>query len=166
MDKILTNDQIYVLVQEASKKSEFKFFLEGSHGYACPLDKYTPAHIPTDFSRIIREGIYKLFSQTKDRKVITDFKQAVLDLLNGSTVQIWIAYSVCWSQFYNEHDDKSPFKVMDDDLVKTLYEVICSNEKELKLNKEWQGMLNKEGLWADIVFSNNGLKHKFGIGLF
>ena len=32
-------------------------------------------------------------------------------------------------------------------LVKALYEVICSNEKELKLNKEWQGVLNKDELW-------------------
>ncbi len=104
--KQITNEELLELTKKAFEKDEVAKFLCGERDYAYTIDRFVPANVPTDFSRIIDFGIYKLYEETKDEKTVVKFEEAILYLLDCDPVRIWIAFMICWNQIRNEKNTK------------------------------------------------------------
>ena len=61
LEKQITNGELLELTKKAFENNEVAEFLCGEKGYACPISHFVPANVPTDFSRIIDFGVYKLY---------------------------------------------------------------------------------------------------------
>ena len=88
----VSNEELLALTKRAFDNDEVAEFLCGEKGYACPLDRFVPANVPTDFGRIVNLGVCRLYTETQNEEFVEKFKKAVLFLLNGNAVQIWAAY--------------------------------------------------------------------------
>ena len=97
LQKQITNEELLELTKKAFENDEVAEFLCGEKGYSCPISRFVPANVPTDFGRIVNFGVFKLYEESKNEKIIKKFKEAILALVKGSAVQVWIAYSVCWN---------------------------------------------------------------------
>ncbi len=146
----MSNEELLALTKKAFDNDEVVEFLCGEKWYACPLDRFVPAHVPTDFGRIVNLGVCRLYMETQNEEIIEKFKKAVLSLLNGNAVQIWVAYSVCWNLMYKRIHNKPTIVISDDNFWGTVRSSIQKNEDKLRLCKEWQGFNLENGLWEDI----------------
>jgi hypothetical protein len=154
-NKQISNEELLELTNMAFEKDEVAEFLSGESGYACPVNRFVPAYVPTDFDRIVKIGIYKLYEVSKNEEIANKFKKAIERLINGSPVEIWIAFMVYWSQIRNEKKGESPFKFATQDLTDSLKLAILKNENALRVCKEWQGWNEENGLWQEITRINN-----------
>ena len=82
LEKQITNEELLELTKKAFENNEVAEFLCGEKGYACPISHFVPANVPTDFSRIIDFGVYKLYEKTKNEKIVAKFEEAILYLLD------------------------------------------------------------------------------------
>lgn len=108
LDKQITNEELLELTKKAFENNEVAEFLCGEKGYACPISHFVPANVPTDFSRIIDFGVYKLYEETKNEKIVAKFEEAILYLLDCDPIKNWIAFMVCWNQIRNEKRHEAP----------------------------------------------------------
>lgn len=155
----MTNEELYTLTQKAVEKNKMVDLLQGKGIYQCPPNKYLPAYIPTDFERVLYQGIYKYYTNTKDEKTIDKLEEAIKELCNGDAVQIWIAYTCHWFLVYSKMGDKLPFGYSDREVGAVIEAAVISHEKELKNCKEWNGWNKPEGLWHEIKRTNNVLRN-------
>jgi hypothetical protein len=163
--KQISNEELLELTRQAFEKNEVAEFLCGEKGYSVMGNRDIPSNIPTDFGRILKFGIYKLYTKENSAYIIDTLKQAVFDLLKKSTTHIWCAYSVCWSQIYSEQSNYAPFQCVDNILLSALKEALYKNKTKLKNCREWLGSNSTEGLWEDIFLSNESLKKRFGVSI-
>lgn len=165
MGKVLSNEEIFAFTKEAFKHNEFVLLLEGKGKYACKLDRFVPADMPTDVGRIIQEGIYKLYLEKHEKEVINKYREAVVEIMNGDCTEVWLAYHICWTQIYKEKRANAPFKFFNETILNELRKNIFSHEEELKQTKKWQGANLEEGLWEDIQTLENTSYKFLGVKL-
>lgn len=146
----VSDEELLALTKKAFDNDEVTEFLCGEKGYACPLDRFVPANVPTDFGRIVNLGVCRLYTETQNEEIVERFKKAVLSLLNGNAVQIWVAYSVCWNLMYKRIHNKPTIVISDNNFWETVRSSVQKNEDKLRLCKEWQGFNLENGLWEDI----------------
>ena len=165
LDKQITNEELLELTKKAFDNNEVAEFLCGEKGYACPISHFVPANVPTDFSRIIDFGVYKLYEETKNEKIVAKFEEAILYLLDCDPAKNWIAFMVCWNQIRNEKRHEAPFKFINQELIEQLKETLLKHEKELRVCKEWQGWNEENGLWQEITRINNIATKNYGVSI-
>lgn len=151
--------------KKAFENNEVAEFLCGEKGYSCPISHFVPANVPTDFSRIIDFGVYKLYEETKNEKIVAKFEEAILYLLDCDPAKNWIAFMVCWNQIRNEKRREAPFKFINQELIEKLKETLLKHEKELRVCKEWQGWNEENGLWQEITRINNIATKNYGVSI-
>jgi len=161
----VSNEELLKLTKQAFDNDEVVEFLSGENGYACPLNRFVPANVPTDFGRIINLGIYKFYDETKNEEIVSKFKKAILYLLDGDAVQVWIAFMICWNQIRNEIKSIASFKVSTQDLINKLKKAIINNENNLRKCKEWQGWNQENGLWQEIVRISGIASKDYGVSI-
>ena len=132
------------------------FFVE-KKGYSCPISRFVPANVPTDFGRIVNFGVFKLYEESKNEKIIKKFKEAILALVKGSAVQVWIAYSVCWNLVYKKNRKQPTLVIQDVEFWNSVKSSILASENKLRVCNEWQGINQKDGLWSDIIRMDKNL---------
>lgn len=152
-------------LQKAFENNEVAEFLCGEKGYACHISHFVPANVPTDFSRIIDFGVYKLYKETKNEKIVAKFEEAILYLLDCDPAKNWIAFMVCWNQIRNEKRHEAPFKFINQELIEKLKETLLKHEKELRVCKKWQGWNEENGLWQEITRINNIATKNYGLSI-
>ncbi len=157
----MANEELYELIQKAVEENKMVDLLQGKGIYQCPPNKYLPAYIPTDFERVLYQGIYKYYISTKNGDAIYKLEEAIKELCNGDAVQIWIAYTYHWFLLYSKMDDKLPFEYSDKEVGAVIEAAVMSHEKELKSCKEWNGWNEPEGLWNEITRTNNVFRKDF-----
>ncbi|MFR3010072.1 MAG: hypothetical protein ACLTND_00545 [Ruminococcus bicirculans (ex Wegman et al. 2014)] len=165
LDEQITNEELLKLTKKAFENNEVAEFLCGEKGYACPISHFVPANVPTDFSRIIDFGVYKLYEETKNEKIVAEFEEAILYLLDCDPAKNWIAFMVCWNQIRNEKRHEAPFKFINQELIEKLKETLLKHEKELRVCKEWQGWNEENGLWQEITRINNIATKNYGVSI-
>ena len=163
--KQITNEELLELTKKAFENNEVAEFLCGEKGYACPISHFVPANVPTDFSRIIDFGVYKLYEETKNEKIVAKFEEAILYLLDCDPAKNWIAFMVCWNQIRNEKRHESPFKFINQELIEKLKGTLLKHENELRVCKEWQGWNEENGLWQEITRINNIATKNYGVSI-
>ena len=78
-----------------------------------------PVSIPTDWTQILHDGIYRLYIETEDVNIVSAFEQAVQKLIDGSATDFWIAVYVLFNHkclLNKRNDDKLLY-----DLKRTCY---------------------------------------------
>lgn len=163
--KQITNEELLELTKKAFENNEVAEFLCGEKGYACPISHFVPANVPTDFSRIIDFGVYKLYEETKNEKIVAKFEEAILYLLDCDPAKNWIAFMVYWNQIRNEKRHEAPFKFINQELIEKLKETLLKHENELRVCKEWQGWNEENGLWQEITKINNIATKNYGVSI-
>ena len=153
----VSNEELLKLTKQAFDNDEVVEFLSGGNGYACPLNRFVPANVPTDFGRIINLGIYKFYDVTKNEEIVSKFKEAILYLLDGDAVQVWIAYSICWNLIYKKNNNKPTIIISDDKFWGKVKSLVLKSEEKLSICNEWQGINQKYGLWSDIIRMDKNL---------
>lgn len=152
--------------EKAFNNGSFVPVFKGENGYNVSVDRHIPADIPTDWSVIIKFGIYELYRKTNDHRIVEMCRNSVAELLDSEDAfALWCAYSVCFTFAYAEGDGRAPFKIMDSALCETLKNTLNKNSENLKKAKIWQGKDMEEGLWMDIVSSARILEMRFGTKL-
>ena len=160
----MTKEQIYHLTETAYKNNELiKLFL-GEEPYKFDNLKHIPANVATDIGALISEGIYKLYNNGY-QEVLEVFKKAIYTLFNGTPVEIWTAYSIVWSQHWEEQHNHSPLKIIDENLLLFCRKQIYENEDALKECRALVGWNLQDGLWDDIQGADASLKKRFGKGV-
>lgn len=165
VSKVMTNEELYVVAKKAFERNELKALLSGAEGYACELDRFVSGSMPTDIGRVIQEGIYSIYGEVDNADLITGYQNAVLELLRGNAVDIWLAYHICWTQMYKEVRGVAPFKFFTSDLINALRESIQLHVRELRQTKEWQGTSFEDGLLGDIYTLEQTLHKHMGVSL-
>ncbi len=163
--KRVSNEELLALTKKAFDNNEVAEFLCGENGYAVHGNPDIPANIPTDFNRILINGIYKLYSKTHDEKIIAEFRKAI-ENLNDTPIRVWCAYMACWNQIFNEHSKyPSPFMMADETLLNKMRVNLLSNEMSLRNCKDWMGNNKDDGLWGYINHLDHILMEDCGVCL-
>lgn len=163
MSRILSNDEIHTLTKKAFENNNLIAFLKGEDDYVCAFDRFVSADMPTDIGRVIQEGIYTVYEE--DSKIIDFYRKAVIELLENSAVDVWLAYHICWTQKYKEINKLSPFEFFTDDILEKLKENVILYSDELKQIKKWQGAKLENGLFDDIQALEKTMRKHFGVSL-
>ncbi len=159
----VSNEELLALTKKAFDNNEVAEFLCGEKGYAVHGNPDIPDNIPTDFNRIVINGIYKLYSQTHDEKIIAEFCKAI-EKLNDTPTRIWCAYMACWNQIFNEYSEyPAPF-IMPEKTLETIRANVLNNESALRNCKDWYGCKN-DGLWGYINRLDCILTEGCGVGI-
>lgn len=165
MSNSVSNEELLALTKKAFDNDEVAEFLCGENGYAIHGNRDIPANIPTDFNRIVRNGIYKLYSETHDEKIIAEFRKAI-ENLNDTPTRVWCAYMACWNQILNEHSKyPAPFVMVDETLLNKMRANLQSNEISLRNCKDWMGINKTNGLWDYINHLDSILIEDCGVRL-
>ena len=152
----------YELVRKAIERNELTELFLGSPGYEWGELKHIPAKVATDIGAIMENGIYVSY-KNGDSGIPQKLKSTVYELMNGTPVEIWTAYSICWIQYWNEQRNISPFSLFSQDIQRDLHNAVIANRDQLIACKELIGWNKKEGLWEDITISNQNFKKRFGV---
>jgi len=158
----VTNEELLELTKKAFEQDEVKEFLCGEKGYSVHGNRDIPDNIPTDFGRIVKSGIYRLFLLAEDKNIIRKFNQAFIKLCNGSAEEIWCAYMLWYYLTCCDKRNVSPF-IVDKKIVGKLKKAINKNQSQLRNCKKWLGCNSENGLWQEIVRIDKNLKERYGV---
>lgn len=156
---------IVELAKKAISKGELVDYLQGKKGYVEPIDTWVNANAPTDWTKIIPDGIYKVSVEEVDMDVASIFEESILKMLNGAEFDIYVAVSVFYFQLIRENRNASPFKIDRQKILETMKKSLKKNEHLLKTYFEWQGRNQQEGMWSEILRINSLCEKKWSINI-
>lgn len=165
MKTSVSNEELLALTKKAFDNDEVAEFLCGEKGYAVHGNPDISADIPTDFGRIVEDGIYELYVQTKDQSIILKTKSALLQLISGTPVNIWIAFMIVRRQLSKYDKKRAPFNMADDNILFSLRKSLYANEVELRECKLYMGANCENGLWQDIHRIDKNYKEYMGVSV-
>ena len=147
--------------QIAYEKNEFYEFITGRNGYSVPVID-AQVDVPTDWTRTI-PGIYDLYNETKDDKIIEAFQDAIRKAINGSCIDIWCACNTLFFHCDHEEDGKTPF-IIDKSLRRELRSIVIE-KTELLRNTYYGYNKGKSHVYNDILRLNNNFYDYHGCQL-
>ncbi len=165
MKTSVSNEELLALTKKAFDNDEVAEFLCGENGYAIHGNRDIPTNIPTDFGRIIEGGIYKLYDRTKDPAIISKTKSALLRLIKGTPVNVWIAFMIVRRQLSKYDKGHAPFNMVDNDILFSLKESLYANEAKLRECRLFLGANCENGLWQDINRIDQNYKEDMGVSV-
>jgi hypothetical protein len=149
--------------KKAFENNEFYEFLTGRNGYAF-LYPFLNANVPTDWTCIIPYGIYKLYEDTKDDKIIDAYIEAINKTINGDSTDLWMATYILFNQFANQKRGEAPFNI-DEDILINFNIKLKEKKEELENNTNYGGKGWSNGLYGDIERLNWILEKDYSISL-
>ncbi len=160
----MTIEKQYALVKEAVQKHKLKQLMLGTDALKWDNLQHIPADVPSDLSAILKYGLYRLYLEANSD--IPDLLLSTInELLQGNSVEIWTAYSIVWYQYRYELTNLSPFKIISNELLVAIRTNIFANKEALIECKEFVGKSYKDGLFEDIVASNDSFYRKFEVSI-
>ena len=145
---------------KAYEKGELFEFLMGYKGYELKVID-APVDVPTDWTRIISNGVYEIFRDTLDEGVKKEFEEALIRAISGTCEEIWEAANILYFQMDHEKMGKAPFCIS---------EVIAQSAKKKIMEKRTQMEqfypYGKNGwnMYEDILRLNQNFKNDWGYG--
>ena len=165
MKTSVSNEELIALTKKAFDNDAVAEFLCGENGYAIHGNRDIPTNIPTDFGRIIEGGIYKLYDRTKDPSIISKTKSALLQLINGTPVNVWVAFMIVRRQLSKYNKGYAPFNIADNHILFSLKNSLYANETKLRECRLFLGANCENGLWQEINRIDQNYKEDMGIGV-
>jgi hypothetical protein len=153
------------LAKKAIKKGELIDYLQGKREYAETVDTWVNSSAPTDWTKIIPNGIYLAYKEESYIDVASVFEASILEMLSGNEFDIYVAVSVFYFQLIREERNASPFKVDRRRILEIMRLSLKENENSLRNYFEWQGQNKKEGMWSEMLRINSLCERKWGINI-
>jgi hypothetical protein len=153
------------LAKKAILNGELVDYLQGKKGYAEPIDTWVNANAPTDWTKIIPNGIYKLSNADIGVDVVSALEESILKMLDGTVFDIYVAVSVFYFQLIREARNDSPFMIDRQKIIIRMRKSLEENENLLKNYYEWQGRNLEEGMWSEILRIDSLCKKKWKINI-
>ncbi|GAB5082318.1 hypothetical protein Osc1_14910 [Hominimerdicola sp. 21CYCFAH17_S] len=165
LQKQITNEELLELTKKAFENDEVAEFLCGENGYSVMGNRDIPTNIPTDFGRIVEKGIYIYYKNTNDETIVLKTKQALLKLIKGTPINVWVAFMIIRRQFNKYDKNLAPFKIEDENILFLLKNALRTNEVQLRNCKKFLGTNCENGLWQNILRIDNNYKEDMGVSL-
>lgn len=93
------------------------------------------------------------------------FEDAILEMMDGEPFDIYVALFLVFNQLLNERDDKLPFVIDRNKVLKKLRQTLINNKEKLMNYFEWTCGNYEEGAWGEVVRINELCKEKFNISI-
>ncbi len=148
-------EDVYSLAAQAFDADAVPALLKGEEPYRVLPDRFLPANVPTDWDRLLRQGVLPCCAQSPER--LEQHHRAVADLLAGCAESIWCAYTVYFYLCYADRDEETPSPALERFPVQRLRETLRRSQLSLALCREWNGT-DDLGLWADILYADRVLE--------
>lgn len=147
--------------EKAYNSDEVYEFIMGQNGYQLRVID-VPADVPTDWTRIIPNGIYVVYQELKDDSIIYKYEQAIVKAIHGSCKDLWCAVNILYFQINHEKMNKSPF-LIDKTIVNGLTNIILNKREDLE--KELPYGKNGWNMYEDICRLNHNFKNDWNESL-
>jgi hypothetical protein len=135
---------------ESIEKDEFYHFLIGYGDYKIEMDQWVSANMPTNTSKILSDGVYKLYISRPDLTLDKRLFEELHRMLGMDIFNLYMVLDIVFSQLLNESYGVAPFS-LDSAIVDCLSESLIKNQDLLKKYKEWQGMGKENGVWDEVI---------------
>lgn len=122
-----------------------------------------PVNIPTDWTQILHDGIYRLYIETEDVNIISAFEQAVQKLIDGSATDFGVAVYVLFNQYRYENLREAPFCVNRRLLNECLLNKRNDDKLLYDLKRTCYGSSSNEDMYFDICRLEYLYQNKFGV---
>ena len=87
------------LLLKAIKKNEIIKYLQGRDGYRVETEPWTPAHLLTDWTKIIPWGIYEVYKENPELGLDKMIEDAILEMMDGEPFDIYVALYLVYIQY-------------------------------------------------------------------
>ncbi|SMC22022.1 hypothetical protein SAMN02745134_01511 [Clostridium acidisoli DSM 12555] len=152
-----------ILLDEAIKHGEILAFLRGEKQYRIETSQYMPGVEPTDAGKVLSKAIYKSYKESPEIKEI--FEDALINMLNGDAMDIYLVVLYVTSQLFKEMNDIAPFKINKNFIIAKLQNKIAENKKLLSEDIKLSDGFIKKGVWNNIERFDSVCNMEYGFRL-
>lgn len=152
-------EKVYDATEKAFNNDEIYELLTGKKGYDVPLLGVS-IDIPTDWGAIVEDGIYQLYQNKKNKKIIEEYQKALLKMINNDDdTEVWMAAYIMYIQLEDQVKNKAPFNI-DNNVLLKFKQAIVDNRYKLEHNQKYVGIGYPNGLMGDVErLDRNLLRH-------
>lgn len=147
------------ICKKALEQGNFISLFRGEQGLSIPC-RPSVSNCPTDWEILITFGLYELYNQTRDSRILRLSYETLEKMSNPlmNALDIWCAYNTYFVFARNETDYTAPFHIIDSKLTEQFQEAIIYRQNELTSIRMYRGSNYSDGLWGDIKSSLRFLK--------
>jgi hypothetical protein len=156
--------EVIELLEDAITRGELKELFRGENGYSLPTPYMSPAELPTDWDRILKEGFYELYSKNPPFPIALLLEETIC-LVAVDPKGVYCALNIFWIQLMNEQYGASPFVIQKESIVPFLREKIQLYRTEFQSDKRWLGSIEIEGLWGEVLRICRDIEEQYRISL-
>ena len=147
-------ENVKEIAKIAYEKDEMFEFLMGYNGYKLmAID--APVDVPTDWTKIIPNGIYAIYEELSDENIIKKYQQAIMKAIRGTCTELWCAVNILYFQKNHEKKGKSPFVISKEVTSDVTQIIVCSRAE---LEKLFPYGKNGWNMYEDILRLNHNFK--------
>ena len=155
----MATDDHSQIIKKAIKNNEFKkLLLETENEDEYP--KYLSENTFIDVGVILKE-LYSMYEKG-DMSIPQLLTDTIYNLLKGSPIHLWTAYSVIWSQLWFETTEEATFIISNPELLEKIKKKLLEKKTVLSSCKIQNRNFN-ENIWEHIINSNQIIHNCFGI---
>ena len=144
---------------DAISRGEVIAFLEGDWPYKMEASYYVTGSEPIYIRRVLSNAVYEAYK--KDKSVKPKLEQALLNMLEGDTFNVYVASLYGISQRINEEQGISPFEI-DDELMPEIRRKLIRNKDNFRMGVAYRDGYYKSDAWGEIVKYNDVCHYKYG----
>lgn len=130
-------------------------FLEGKNHLAiCSDSHFANMSTPTDYIRIIKEGIYALYN-SGNLNIVLEEERALKSMIQDDVFGIYCALDIIYLQLKFKNKNQASFKLEIEKYIPIIKLNIKEKKDELKKYYEWEGKMEKNGMYGYFLRLNN-----------
>lgn len=153
------------LTRQAFEADQAAQLLKGEAPYALAPDRFTPADVPTDWSRLLRSGVLPYCGQDPSGQRWDQLDRAIRTLISGNALEVWCAYNVYFYLCYAAEGGAVLVPALERFPVEDLHAALGRCRMQLTMTKKWSGAREPEGLWGDILHADIALERRWHRGV-
>ena len=153
------------LTRQAFEADQAAQLLKGEAPYALAPDRFTPADVPTDWSRLLRSGVLPYCGQDPSGQRWDQLDRAIRTLISGNALEVWCAYNVYFYLCYAAEGGAVLVPALERFPVENLHAALGRCRMQLNMTKKWSGAREPEGLWGDILHADIALERRWHRGV-
>ena len=149
---------------KAIENDELKHFLCGEKIYKVEPSQYAPGAESTDVSKILSKAIYKVYKEQP--KIKEEFEKVLLQMLDGTSYEVYMVVLYIMSQLFKEKNGLSPFNINMTKILPKLQSSIANKKEEFNKSLEYPDEFEKKEFWSDMERFKKVCQEEYKIKLF
>lgn len=152
------------LVDQALRRGELQDLLVGKEPYRLSRPYMAPTDMPTDWLRLVDEGLFPCYQATDKAKFVSDLEDAMLSLLDYPH-GVYAVVSLLWAHLARESRGSAPYILPKQRLLNKISSNVRLMKSKLEQDKSWAGAQYPDGLYGEFSRIRNIVKEDYGIDL-